>query len=58
MLERDIMKILMAGIALTALYDVLAINKGKSALDLLKTGFQGYGAILARGSGQRPPTGF
>lgn len=57
-LEATISKIALAGIGLVALYDVLFINKGQSATNLLKTAFGGYGAILARGSGQKPPAGF
>lgn len=56
--EATISKIALAGIALVALYDVLFINKGKSATDILGTMFKGYGAILARGSGQKPPAGY
>lgn len=56
--EATITKIALAGIGLVALYDVLFINKGQSATNILGTVFKGYGAILARGSGQKPPTGY
>lgn len=57
-LEANITKIALAGIALTALYDVLFINKGKSAAALFVIPFKGFGAVLARGSGQKPPAGY
>jgi hypothetical protein len=57
-LEVTISKIALAGIGLVALYDVLFINKGQSANALVGTVFKGYSAILARGSGQKPPPGF
>jgi hypothetical protein len=57
-LQQNIVKVMIAGIGLTALYDVLSINKGRPLVDLTKTIFGGYGAILARGSGQKPPAGF
>lgn len=56
--EATVSKIALAGIGLVALYDVLFINKGQSATNLVKALFGGYGAILARGSGQKPPAGY
>jgi hypothetical protein len=57
-LQANIVKVMLAGISLVALYDILAINKGQSAIGLGKVAAGWYGGILARGSGQRPPTGF
>jgi hypothetical protein len=57
-LQQNLTKIALAGIALTALYDILAINKGQSAIGVGKVFTGWYGGLLARGSGQKPPPGF
>jgi hypothetical protein len=60
--QQNVVKIMIAGIGLTALYDVLVIGKkgqpGSSALALVQSFWKGYGGLLARGSGQKPPAGY
>jgi hypothetical protein len=55
-------RIALAGISLVALYDILAVGKkgnpGSSAYNLGSITLRGYSALLARGSGQKPPAGF
>lgn len=60
-LQDSVVRVALAGISLVALYDILAIRDttGRPAiLGLMQVGFKGYGALLARGSGQKPPAGY
>ena len=56
--EADITKLLLAAIAVAALYDILFINGGQPAVSLAKAVFGGIGGVFARITGQTPPAGY
>ena len=57
-LERDVVRVMLAAIAVAAVYDLFVLNRGTAVVALTKTGFQGFGGVLARLTGQRPPAGY
>lgn len=56
--QRDVAKIAIAAIGVAALYDILAINRGRPAVELFQTGTKGFVGILATITGQRRPAGY
>ena len=57
-LEADVTRIALTALAVAALYDVLFLNGGRPAVQLLQTALGGFSGILARVTGQQPPAGY
>jgi hypothetical protein len=57
-LERNLVQIALAAIAVAAVYDLFVLNQGKAVVSLATTSFKGFGGILARVTGQKPPAGY
>jgi hypothetical protein len=57
-LEADVVRVAIAAIAVAAVYDLFVLNKGTAVVSLAQTGFKGFGGILSRLTGQKPPAGY
>ena len=57
-LEADVVRVAIAAIAVAAIYDLFVLNKGTAVVSLTQSSFKGFGGILARLTGQKPPAGY
>jgi hypothetical protein len=57
-LEADVVRVAIAAIAVAAVYDLFVLNRGTAVVSLTQSSFKGFGGILARLTGQRPPAGY